>query len=90
MSDRIRAAPRAVNGSGGATALGGRRGRRGLVAHGVEMVVDAAPRHQLVMGPHLGDGPWSMTTMRSAFRIVDSRWAMTTEVRPRRGLRSAL
>ena len=49
----------------------------------VQAGVEAAAREQLVMSPSSTMRPWSRTTMRSARRMVDRRWAMTIDVRPR-------
>ena len=53
-----------------------------LVGHLVEVGVDAVQRQQFSWLPISTMLPVSSTTMRSASRIVESRWAMTNEVRP--------
>ena len=49
---------------------------------GVELGVEAVPGEKLVVGALLDDVAVRMTRMRSALRIVESRWAMTKLVRP--------
>ena len=58
-------------------------GRAGTDELRVELVVGAVQRQQSRGVPRSMISPWRRTRMRSAWRMVLSRWAMTKLVRPR-------